>query len=246
MREASKLRLFHKLVMTSLTAVMIMGTAVPLHAAESDVAAIKPVHGDGYVLVNPASSTTKHLPDGKTFMPTGEISPETVVVVTDPDGSLPGEMTQAQLTTMVADQRAARASGVVSDGKVLEVSAQPHDGAKSVDGGVSALVSRAYSVSYPWLTFTGGSVIGVNDSTRLNYWHNVTSGTVQWVQGEGLGYYRGYNGSTFGLWSAYYSMGTAKSNASGGASIPWGNVAANTSFRAKSLNSAVAGGYWGY
>lgn len=241
------MKIYNKLVVTALTAFAIVGSAVPLHAAESTVSEVKPAQrGDGYVLVNPANPKTKHLPDGRTFMPTGEISPETVVVVTDPDGSLPGAMTQTELTTMVAEKRAAKALGLAPDESVHAVGDQ-----SATSGGDGFSISdyanrRTYSVSYNWGTFPGGSVIGVSDSARLNYKFNVTAGTVQWAQGEGLGYYRGYNGSQFGLWSKYYSMGNAKSGAPGGASIPWGNVASNTSFRAKSLNSIIAGGTWEY
>jgi len=223
----------------------MLGSAVPAQAAKEKPVDIKPVHGNGYVIVNPTSSATVTLPDGRTFMPTGDISPETLVVVSDEDGSLPGAMTETDLTTMVAEQKAKRASGQAVPEENLVLNAQPAKSAKKGDTGFTTMGQRTYSVSYGWSQFTGSSQIGLTDTTRMNYWHSVTQGTVQWVEGQGLGYYRGYNGGTFGTWSAFYAMGTAKSNANGGASIPWGNTAAVTQFRARSLNSPVAGGFWG-
>lgn len=236
---------FIKLATVSVVAILMLGTAVPAQAAQEKVVDIKPVHGNGYVIVNPKSSATVHLPDGRTFMPTGEISPETLVVITDPDGSLPGSMTQTDLTTMVAEQRTKRANNQAVADQATLLSAQPAKSTKKSDTEFTTMGQRSYSVGYSWNQFSGSSQIGMTDSTRLYYWHSVTQGTQQWVEGQGLGYYRGYNGGTFGTWSAFYAMGTAKSGANGGASIPWGNTAAVTQFRARSLNSPIAGGFWG-
>uniref|UniRef100_UPI0031D6D7C9 hypothetical protein n=1 Tax=Arthrobacter flavus TaxID=95172 RepID=UPI0031D6D7C9 len=235
-----------KLATFSVAAMLVLGSAVPAQAADEKAVDIKPVHGDGYVLVNPESAETVHLPDGRTFMPTGEISPETVVVVTDSDGSLPGAMTQTQLRTMVTEQRAMKASGRTATEEDQVLSAQtPSNSVEKADTAFAAFSQRTYSVGWTWRQFGGSSQIGTTTTTRMYYWHSVASSTAQWAEGQGLGYYRGYNGGTFGTWSAFYAMGTAKSRADGGASIPWGNTAAVTQFRARSLNSPLAGGYWG-
>ncbi|NOJ60993.1 hypothetical protein [Arthrobacter sp. 260] len=235
-----------KLATISLAAVLVLGSAVPGQAAQEKAVDMSPVHGDGYVLVNPESPETEHFPDGRTFMPTGKISPETVVVVTDSDGSLPGAMTQKQLTTMVAEQRAMKTSGQAAPDEARMLSPRPNSVEQVQDEPAYAVMSqRTYSAGYSWVQFSGSSQIGMNADTRLYYWHSVASSTAQWAEGQGLGYYRGYNGSTMGTWSAFYAMGTARSRVDSGASIPWGNVAAVTKFRVRSLNSPIAGGYWG-
>lgn len=55
---------------------------------------------------------------------------------------------------------------------------------------------------------------------------------------QGQGYYTGYNGGSFGLWSAWYGLGCGKS---GGFNVPWDNVTAYP----KVLSRSQAGYYGG-
>lgn len=55
----------------------------------------------------------------------------------------------------------------------------------------------------------------------------------------GQGWYTGYNGGSFGLWSEWYSLGCGKS---GGAQVPWDNVSAYPKVMAKSQYGYYGGG----
>lgn len=85
--------------------------------------------------------------------------------------------------------------------------------------------------------------MGFNDETRTNYTFDVFSdGETNF--GQGLGYYRGYNGSTIGIQQAWYGLGYAAKTHHGGASVPWGDVAASTQFRAKCGTGPTCTGDW--
>ena len=50
---------------------------------------------------------------------------------------------------------------------------------------------------------------------------------------QGVGYYQGYNGSSFGLWRAWYDIGCGRSAVVG---VPWDNVSAYPTIRARSIS----------
>lgn len=61
------------------------------------------------------------------------------------------------------------------------------------------------------------------------------------VSFQGLGYYKGYNGSDFGLWSKYYLI---NSGTSGTNSVPWGNVSGKPSALIKNTTPYYGIGRW--
>ncbi len=82
----------------------------------------------------------------------------------------------------------------------------------------------------------------------MHYWFSVQDGTQQWACSQGLGYYRGYNGSDFGVWSKWYQTGCAKGGPkSTSTSVPWGYVWAIPKMRFQSQHyAALATGRWGW
>ncbi len=62
--------------------------------------------------------------------------------------------------------------------------------------------------------------------------------------GQGIGYYQGYYGSTFGVWSQWYDLGNSDG---GGAFVPWGQVIANEQFKAMCAQTFFCwGNFWDF
>ncbi len=182
----------------------------------------------GYIVVDSAQGE----PVGDAvFYPTGPIAADTLVVIADAGGTLPNGLTQASLDSLVAQKRAGAITG------------------SSTEVAAPAEAQRAASSYYAWSAsssgwsqgFNGGSLIGWDDTARASYYFYTAAGFNQRASGNGLGYYRGYNGSTFGTWSQWYYVGIAGSGGAG-ATTPWGNVAATKQFRALCTQTTVC---WG-
>lgn len=60
---------------------------------------------------------------------------------------------------------------------------------------------------------------------------------------QGLGFYRGYYGSQFGVWEKWYYVGNT-GFAETGAAVPWGNVAATKKFKAICTITLTCFGNW--
>ncbi|MGV8880842.1 MAG: hypothetical protein ACOH19_01700 [Rhodoglobus sp.] len=210
---------------------MIFGSAQASYAAVSQDDVNVAADAAGYVIVGTESAVET---GGATFYPTGEISDDTLVVIANPDGSLPNGLTEETLTAVVAERRAAEAAGT----------ALPDT--SDISDGVVARLTGAYSAtSAGWSSpYTGGSLIGIDDSSVAGYGFNVAPNSSQVNVGSGLGYYRGYNGSEFGIWATWYNLGSASDGTPGGSTVPWGNVAATTQFRAQCATTTVCGGYF--
>ncbi len=207
------------------------------HGDSSDATPPGLVVGDGYVVVDP--STAVHT-DGATFYPTGPISSDTLVVIPDASGQLPGGLTPDQFSAKIA---ALRASGAQSETISAPATAASAKAKLSPD---SALVNNyawgATSAGYSG-PYQGDSVIGTDWSTYIPYNFDSLEGFNQLAVGLGRGHYMGYNGSSFGIWTVYYSLGSADSNG-GGASVPWGNVADYMYFEGQCVTSTICGGYF--
>lgn len=61
------------------------------------------VRGEGFVIIDPGSAQSQVSAKG-TFYPTGEVSPGTLVVIRNDDGSLPGDISVAELEELIAAQ----------------------------------------------------------------------------------------------------------------------------------------------
>lgn len=70
-----------------------------------------------------------------------------------------------------------------------------------------------------------------------SWWVNPEINTDACLQGQG--WYTGYNGGSFGLWAAWYSLGCGKN---GGAQVPWDNVSNYPKVLARSMYGYYGGG----
>lgn len=178
----------------------------------------------GYIIVGPEDG---EFVDGATFYPTGPIADDTLVVIADEDGSLPNGLTESTLQEAVAASRAGTATQMTVN-----------DNETALRASEFAWSATSASFSRP---FNGSSLIGLNDSVRAGYYFYTAIGFAQNAAGNGLGFYRGYNGSQFGTWEKFYGVGNAGSTGGGG-SVPWGNVAATKKFMTRCSNVSVC---WG-
>lgn len=179
----------------------------------------------GYLVVKESEGKASEV---GTFFETGPISEDTLLVITNSDGSLPAGITTELLNSIASERKAA----------VRRVSDVTQDATTDATSYSWSATSTEQSGDY-----TGGSLIGISDSTRAVYSFSTAAGFAQGAAGSGLGFYRGYNGSDFGVWSRYYGLGATTSVGISKA-IPWGNVAATKKFRAQCANTAVCWGDW--
>lgn len=209
----------------------LVAAALLVGAAPAGAAVSTPTPTGGYVIVNPSAAV--HNADGRTFYPTGPVSDDTLVVIPQPDGTLPNGLTKAKLDAMQAQAKSEGTTVVAQLEKQAALLAAPTKygyGATSVDWSPAV---------------NGASKIGLTEATRITYSFEAAWGTSQQNAGRGIGYYKGYNGGSFGTWSAWYGLGSA---GTGGHSqdVPWGNVAAVMQFSAKCATSTGCSGYfWG-
>jgi hypothetical protein len=179
----------------------------------------------GYIIVYPADAETY---DGATFYATGPISSDTLVVVAEPDGTLPGGTTEADIAAMIATSRSDRSFS--SQGSLSPL----------LLGWPYAALSSGWSGTY---NYSPAYLAGPGGVAYYNF--DVEPSTSQTNAGQGLGYYRGYNGTTFGLWAAWYGLTAATSSSTGGGTTPWDNVSAYQKFHAKcAKTTACSGRYW--
>lgn len=82
--------------------------------------------------------------------------------------------------------------------------------------------------------------IGFTADSRKIYNFAINQGGGK-VAFQGLGYYKGYNGSDFGLWSRYYLV---NSGTSGTKSVPWGNVSGRPAAIIKDTTPYYCIGRW--
>ena len=222
----------------------------PADTAASEAAAVQAADEAGYLIVEASEGIPAT--GGATFYPTGEIDDDTLVVFAEPDGSLPGGITEAQLSAIVAQGDSISSDGADSLGFTLEGDSLVADedsavlSTSAVASPSAVLASHAYAAtSASWSSaYTGGSVIGINDAATVQYTFTASAFTSQRNVGQGLGYYRGYNGSQFGTWAKWYSLGSGTSSSAGGAAVPWGNAAGVAKFMGKCATTTACGGYF--
>ena len=212
-------------------------------AAHANMQAAVPVAGvgDHIFVVNTHAAGVVHKPDGSTFYPTGQLPPGTLLVIPDESGALPGDMSLSEI-------KASAASAQANGGHAMARSTSSGPNTTSVAPMSALCPDVSYSALYnTWSAPNSWSCgyIGTNWTVQAPYWFVVGVGTNQYAAGQGLGFYQGYNGTTFGVWSAWYFLGTADGNTPGGLSVPWGYVAATPQFKAESLNIPLAMGSFG-
>jgi hypothetical protein len=191
--------------------------AAPPHSAEQVLASkAKAADAAGYMIL--------HKSDGEpvgdtTFYPTGPINSTTIVVMANDDGTLPDGMSQTQLQGLVQAHRANASHTSMSTTATASATVAPYSSA------VWSVAQGSWSGAYNL-----GANIGWNSSARASYSFKTSCGCQQ-ANGNGLGYYYGYLGSTYGLYSKWYWVGWSAGDWQS-TTVPWGNITANRQFRA--------------
>ncbi|KRB36411.1 hypothetical protein [Microbacterium sp. Root180] len=179
----------------------------------------------GYIIVSQSAAQEV---GNATFYPTGPISDDTLVVIRDSSGALPNGLTVESLDSLVAAEHA----GLTHDDSIEFNASDANAQTSSVVAAVGETYRAWSATNSGWSQgFTGNTMIGFTDDVRAGYYFYTAAGYNQRASGNGLGYYKGYNGSVFGTWSKWYYVGIASSTGAG-ASVPWGKVAAVERFRA--------------
>ena len=230
-------------------AAMMVTSGSIAQGTEKQADGIGLVKGDGYVIVDTKVARSVEAREG-TFYPTGNIDKDTLVVIRDADGSLPGGISIAELEELLeaeakGDYAAIEERGfVVADGDTTAANEEP--AAPLAAGGVVPLAGSTYAaLPYTWTSaYSGVNIWATNSNVRAGYSFDVTYGTNQVATAQGKGYYVGYNGSEMGTWVKWYGLGVATSGSPAGATVPWGYILATTQFKAYSSSVHMATGSW--
>ncbi|MGO4431807.1 hypothetical protein AB4Y88_00475 [Paenarthrobacter sp. RAF9] len=203
--------------------------ALPASATTSAIESPPPAAGEGiYVLGAPTDSTEK----GAEFY------------------AVPDEYRDSLLITPEVAADLQLPPGPVAETDVAEVSAKVAavetasrtETSKKADGGFSTLGINDTSFSYgpgtAWLgPYQRNTSLSGCCSHFYSWYVDGALSTQACLQGQG--YYTGYNGGSFGLWAAWYSLGCG---ASGGYTVPWDNVSAYPKVLARSQYGYYGGG----
>jgi hypothetical protein len=161
-----------------------------------------------------------------TFYPTGDIDPSTIVVIADADGRLPGGLTEAQVAELIVSGKAG--SGVEAPGDQLGIT--PLESTSWISGS-NCEWGRAYEQTSLGITR--------DDGGRVTYIWWVTYGQ---ANGQAWGFYKGYNGSDFGVWGKWYPVGRSSESAPSleRKPVPWEGTWGLPKFRAASTYCVLA------
>lgn len=219
------------MLVVALSAVATAPATASAGASPKSVAAVPSViHGNGYVIVR--SSDGVKSKDG-TFIATGAVDANTMIVIANADGSLPGGVTEEQIA-QIAAQRAAGGSQTAALSSTNSTAAATSSLLNTYTANAANWTGELQSIQ---------SLAG-SPGFQKGYTFVVCGACNQTNSGQGLGYYQGYNGSTFGVWAKWYGLNAAWSGHTGGGSVPWGNVWAYPKFKAKCATTPVCSGEW--
>lgn len=213
-------------VIATLGILFVPGVATANGSAKPEESAVI-ARTDDYVIVDASSPSVETTTQG-TFYPTGPLDEDTLVVIAE-NGVLPYGLTEPEIAK-IASQEASELNDLRSFDSLP----------------VSSRAIRSFTaVAGKWFQYSGDNILGATNDTRVWYSFTTSSFTSMIACGQGLGYYRGYNGSQFGTWSSWYGYGcTSTSNgAAAGGSAPWGNILATKKFKVTSVG-AYANGSW--
>lgn len=110
------------------------------------------------------------------------------------------------------------------------------------EGGFSTKACAPRSFLAPPLKWSAAvkatcSYWGTKESVKKTYSWSVVPGSNQHACTQGLGFYRGYNGSQMGVWAKWYNLGCGTQGAN---AVPWGNTAADPQMKGKSTSTGFA------
>ncbi len=134
------------------------------------------------------------------FHPTGTVSDDTLVVIPNDDGTLPFGLTSAEVEEFAA-------LSPTSGDAALATLIPPEAVAASAISPAAINSVHPYTATAVWsAAYSGNNIWGWDDTARVSYTFSVTEATNQQAAGQGLGHYRGDNGSEMAVWSAWYGF----------------------------------------
>lgn len=148
----------------------------------------------------------------------------------------------------ISNQEAKALRRSLADNPKVQVSTTEDDAAARLE--MSSPLTDASISATAWTSFfvpPGGAyglwaqrntaVFPIGDIRQPYTWQMHPASNAQ-VCGQGIGWYRGYNGGSFGTWSAAYNLGCG---ATGTGTVVWDNVIAYPKFRAKASYTLISG-----
>lgn len=224
-----KIRNFVSMAVTA----VVLASALTLPAAASNAKsstkeASPPAAGQGiFVLGSPSKST----PEGAEFYAVPKEYRGSLVIGPDVAADLqlpPGPVADSDVSTVAAKVAA------VEDANRKASSQSPDGGFTTMDVN---LTSFTYGPGFSWFGPYQRNTSLMGCCYHYYSWYVDGVNTSACLQGQG--WYTGYNGGSFGLWSAWYSLGCGKS---GGLQVPWDNVANYPKVMASSMYGYFGGG----
>lgn len=162
------------------------------------------LRGSDFIVVDESSPAVSQVGESR-FFPTGVIDQSTTVILVDGDF----ERISARL-----------GESEVSRDDILSLLKDSSPG----ESPQPSRATRGYIANQGVLSqgYWGDNVIGMDDSTRVYYGFDVNDASWMQACGQGRGYYRGYNGSDFGVWESWYALGCTSTASYGpaGGSVP--------------------------
>lgn len=181
------------------------------------------------VFVFDAEAVTPVAVGSEVFYPTGEVDPDTLIVIPDDKGNYPGGRSASELATVIHDEGLAALESL--DQAPIEVTP------------TAFIKSLSFAIPPMGTSATYESTTGYISDTTVYYDFSTVPGANTSAHGYGRGFYRGYNGSDFGVWSTYRWVGYS-TGSTVGKSVVWENVLAYKRFYAKTSSPHVVTGRW--
>lgn len=230
MRSTTKLRT--KILSAGLAggvAFALLATTAPAVASPASSESKKDSSQQVYVLDESTSGAQKV--GNSAFYPLPESSKDALVVIGDVASDLgvkkTGALSSAESVQFKDKLSAAAASQPIAE--ALKVAPEPE-----YDDGSTSWYAPPGGAWGPWhqRRISQMSADGKYYSWQVDFSSSPS------VCGQGMGYWRGYNGSQFGLWEKVYPLGCGKG---GYKRVPWDNVLAYPKFQAQAYGANPLG-----
>lgn len=200
-------------------AVLLPTSAVTANAAAPDKASSAETQYNGIFVVSEAA-VAPGAEGTPTFIPLPENARQSLVVLPEVARSLdlkPGKVAKAD-ESRVFGELGAPGGKKKSEPTVTPMASNYTSFYAPIGNGWSGEIRRNTS-------FVGSA------GKVYNWYMDGSSNTT--VCGQGVGYYQGYNGGSFGLWRAWYDVGCGRAAT---VSVPWDNVSAYPAFNVRSIS----------
>ncbi len=178
-----------------------------------------------YIIAHPSVTvpSTASSTGVETFYPTGDVGPDTVIVLAETDGTLPGGLSEAEIANKIA----------TGDTQFTgQTAAAPMKASSS-----TAWISGKCALGNTYTQTSPGISRDIGGAVTYTWWVTAGSATASMK-----GFYRGYFGSEMGVWQSWYGTGLASASDAALSTkvVPWDNVLALAEMRAQSPSCTLA------